>query len=130
MEKNLLLLIILAVLNIQADTEFIYSHKLRIENATVVGESIYISKAMTITNRSSKKECIIKDDRKKSEKTIDFLKRNSENLSKCFQKYPKIFNSYMEKHNNSIKEQITLKTIPVRFTVEFNNHFAIIKTFK
>ncbi len=130
MEKNFFLLIFLSFLSLQADTEFIFSHRLCVENAKVVSEEIYISRAMVEKNLPMQKICRIKNDLRKNEKVIYFLRRNKNKLLTCFQKNVHIVNFYQVDTLKGLYSQTVLKTVPLRFTVEFNNHFAIIKTFK
>ncbi len=117
-------------MTIKADTEFIFSHKLCVENAKVQSEQIYISKAMVLSKSIPQKVCTFADDRRDGEKNINFLRRKKKTLLKCFQGSPKIVYSYSKNYINSSYSQIILKTLPIRFTVKFNNHFAIIKTYK
>jgi len=115
---------------LQADAEFIFSYKLCVENAQAVNEQIYISRAMTITNAQKKFVCKINQKLKKNETILKYLRNNKQSLLKCFQKNTKYINSFYEGNLKNSYSQITIKTAPIRFTVKFNNDFAIIDTFK
>ncbi len=128
MAKNFFLLILL-VFALKADTEFIFSYRLCVENAQAVDEELYVSRAMTQTNLPKKVVCKIKKKLKKNETILEFLKNNKLSLLKCFQKRTRYVNSYSINSLNHEYSQITVKTLPIRFTVKFNNDFAIISTF-
>jgi len=95
----------------------------------IVCDDIYISKAMTLTKSKKKKLCIIKNKKRKREKIISYLRRNKNELIQCFQKKEKKINSFYENNNKNSYSYITIKTIPIRFTVNFNHDFAIISIF-
>ncbi len=95
----------------------------------VVCDDIYISKAMILTKSKTIKLCTIKKKKKKKEKIISYLRRNKNELIQCFQKKEKKINSFYENNNQDSYSYITVKTIPIRFTVNFNHDFAIISIF-
>ncbi len=114
---------------LKADAEFIFSYKLCVENAQAIDEKLYISRAMIQTGLPTKSICKIDKKLKENETVLQFLKNNKSSLLKCFQEKTRYINSYAENSLNHEYSQITVKTAPIRFTVKFNNGFAIINTF-
>ena len=128
MAKNFLLLILLFNLS-KASTEFIFSYKLCTQNSQVTNEQFYISKAMVLSNKATQKVCILpKKDATLT--TLKYLKQHKYKLLECFKKSSILLNSNSTNFLHDSYSQITIRTIPIRFTVKFNNGFGIIGTFK
>jgi hypothetical protein len=128
--RNFCLLIIFTC-SLYASENFWFSYKIATDNKQVVFEERNISPQMqTVDANDYKFFCKLDIKKKQYESTQHFLNRNFDKLLDCF--YPmssKVVNHTLIETKGVI-ERTVLTITPTKFTVDFKDDFANIKTIK
>jgi len=129
-ERNFCLLILFTC-SLFSHDDFWFSYKIVTENRAIVYEERNISPLMNIvTQREKTFLCNVDIKRKKYESTSHYLNENFNKILPCF--YPmstKITNKTLIELKG-VFERTELIIVPVKFTVDFNDQFAIINLLK
>ena len=130
MARNFCLLIIFTC-SLFANENFWFSYKTAIDNKVIVYEERNISPLMqSVDMKEYKYLCQLNIKKKQHQSTEHFLNENFERVLECFYHMnTKVVNHTLVETKGLI-ERTVLTIIPTKFTVDFKDDFANIKTIK
>lgn len=128
MARNFLLLISLAQLLFGNDY-FWFSYKIVTANSIAIYEEKNIASATIPFVGTSVHLCTIALQNKKNLPLKHFLNTYYDDLLPCFYSRASHIISWNDKRTKKSADRVEMVIAPVRFTVEFKDEFAIIKTF-
>lgn len=124
-------LLIIFTCNLFASENFWFSYKIATDNKLVVFEERNISPQMQAVDVTEYKIlCQLNTKKKQYQSTSHYLNENFDDVLECF--YPmstKVVN-YTLIETKGMIERTVLTIIPTKFTVDFKDDFANIKTIK
>ena len=124
-------LLVLFTCSLFANENFWFSYKIAIENKMIVYEERNISPLMQVVNTNEYKLlCRLDISKKQYQSTYDFLNENFNKLLPCFQPMSTKVINYTLVETKGMMERTVLIIVPTKFTVDFKDDFANIKTIK
>ena len=130
MARNFCLLIIFAC-NLFANESFWFSYKIATQNRIIVYEERNISPLMRIVDiEEYELLCQLKIKKTPYQSTENFLNENFNELLPCFYRLSSQVVNHTLVETRGVMEKTVLTIIPIKFTVDFKDDFANIKTIK
>ena len=130
MARNFCLLIIFTC-SLFANENFWFSYKTAIDNKVIVYEERNISPLMQSADMKEYKYlCQLNIKKKQYQSTEHFLNENFERVLECFYHMNTKVVNHTLVETKGVIERTVLTIIPTKFTVDFKDDFANIKTIK
>ncbi|HIP53921.1 MAG TPA: hypothetical protein EYH11_00400 [Sulfurimonas autotrophica] len=130
MARNFCLLIIFTC-SLFANENFWFSYKVAIDNKVIVYEERNISPLMQSADMKEYKYlCQLNIKKKQYQSTEHFLNENFERVLECFYHMNTKVVNHTLVETKGVIERTVLTIIPTKFTVDFKDDFANIKTIK
>ncbi len=124
-------LLILLTCSLFGAENFWFSYRTEIRNKIIIFEERNISPQMQEVNpKDYKYLCKIDTPKKKYQTTEQYLNENFDKLLTCFYSMKTKISNFTLIRTGWISERTLLTVVPIKFTVDFKDDFANIRTIK